>query len=88
MDFVNKSPVKAGWTMGFDRDGRELLIVAVKATFTIPDLGRPPELAKELQDFVRGKLAEYKRPRWVEFVAELPKTGTGKTQRFKLREER
>jgi len=45
-----------------------------------------PELAKELQDFVRGKLAEYKRPRWVEFVAELPKTGTGKTQRFKLRE--
>jgi hypothetical protein len=44
---VNKSPVKAGWTMGFDRDGRELLIVAVKATFTIPDFGRPPELAKE-----------------------------------------
>jgi len=44
------------------------------------------ELGKELQDFVRTKLAEYKRPRWVEFVAELPKTGTGKTQRFKLRE--
>jgi acyl-coenzyme A synthetase/AMP-(fatty) acid ligase len=44
------------------------------------------ELGKELQDFVRSKLAEYKRPRWVEFVAELPKTGTGKTQRFKLRE--
>ena len=44
-------------------------------------------LARELQDFVRGKLAEYKRPRWVEFVAELPKTATGKTQRFKLREE-
>jgi benzoate-CoA ligase len=45
------------------------------------------ELAKELQDFVRGKLEDYKRPRWVEFVAELPKTGTGKTQRFKLREQ-
>ncbi len=44
-----------------------------------------PELARELQDFVRGKLAEYKRPRWVEFVSELPKTATGKTQRFKLR---
>jgi acyl-coenzyme A synthetase/AMP-(fatty) acid ligase len=44
------------------------------------------ELAKELQEFVRNKLAEYKRPRWVEFVTELPKTGTGKTQRFKLRE--
>jgi benzoate-CoA ligase len=44
------------------------------------------ELGKELQEFVRSKLAEYKRPRWVEFVTELPKTGTGKTQRFKLRE--
>src|SRR5438874_1279721 len=45
-----------------------------------------PELARELQEFVRAKLAEYKRPRWVEFVGELPKTGTGKTQRFKLRD--
>ena len=46
-----------------------------------------PELGRELQDFVRGRLAEYKRPRWVEFVGELPKTGTGKTQRFKLRQQ-
>jgi benzoate-CoA ligase len=45
-----------------------------------------PELARELQDFVRSKIAEYKRPRWVEFVETLPKTATGKTQRFKLRE--
>jgi benzoate-CoA ligase family protein len=45
-----------------------------------------PELARELQDFVRSKIAEYKRPRWVEFVDALPKTATGKTQRFKLRE--
>jgi acyl-coenzyme A synthetase/AMP-(fatty) acid ligase len=45
-----------------------------------------PELAHELQEFVRGKLADYKRPRWVEFVPDLPKTATGKTQRFKLRE--
>ena len=43
------------------------------------------ELAKELQQFVRERLAEYKRPRWVEFLAELPKTATGKIQRFKLR---
>jgi benzoate-CoA ligase len=49
--------------------------------------GRRPsaELARELQDFVRSKIAEYKRPRWVEFVEALPKTATGKTQRFKLR---
>lgn len=44
------------------------------------------ELGRELQEFVRGRLAEYKRPRWVEFVEAVPKTGTGKTQRFKLRQ--
>ena len=45
-----------------------------------------PELAVELQEFVRWRLAEYKRPRWVEFIDELPKTATGKVQRYKLRE--
>jgi benzoate-CoA ligase len=45
-----------------------------------------PELAAELQQFVRGRLSEYKRPRWVEFIDELPKTATGKVQRYKLRE--
>jgi len=44
-----------------------------------------PELTRELQDFVRSRIAEYKRPRWIEFVEALPKTATGKTQRFKLR---
>jgi benzoate-CoA ligase family protein len=44
------------------------------------------DLAKELQQFVRERLAEYKRPRWVEFLPELPKTATGKIQRFKLRD--
>jgi 4-hydroxybenzoate-CoA ligase/benzoate-CoA ligase len=42
-------------------------------------------LASELVDYCRQKLAEYKRPRWIEFVPELPKTATGKIQRFKLR---
>ena len=44
-----------------------------------------PELATELQQFVREQLAEYKRPRSVEFLSELPKTATGKIQRFRLR---
>ena len=44
------------------------------------------ELAAELQQFARSRLAEYKRPRWVEFVDALPTTATGKVQRFKLRE--
>ena len=40
---------------------------------------------EELKAHVKAKLAPYKYPRWVEFVAELPKTATGKIQRFKLR---
>ena len=44
-----------------------------------------PALADELKAFVKGALAPYKYPRWVEFVPELPKTSTGKIQRFKLR---
>ena len=44
-----------------------------------------PELAEELIEYSRKQMAEYKRPRWIEFVQELPKTATGKIQRFKLR---
>ena len=44
-----------------------------------------PELASELTQHVRRRLAGYKAPRWVDFVAELPKTPTGKIQRFRLR---
>ena len=44
------------------------------------------ELAKELQNFVKSKIAPYKYPRLIEFVTELPKTATGKIQRFRLRE--
>ena len=43
------------------------------------------ELASELINFVKTNLAEYKYPRWIEFLDELPKTATGKIQRFKLR---
>ncbi len=44
-----------------------------------------PALADELIAHVRGRLADYKRPRWIEFVDALPKTATGKVQRYKLR---
>ena len=43
--------------------------------------------ARELQDFVKAAIAPYKYPRIVEFVAELPRTNTGKLQRFRLREQ-
>ncbi|MDB5946910.1 MAG: benzoate-CoA ligase family protein [Ramlibacter sp.] len=41
--------------------------------------------AADLQMHVKNQLAPYKYPRWIEFVPELPKTATGKIQRFKLR---
>ena len=44
------------------------------------------ELAKSLQEFVVSRLPNYKRPRCVKFVSELPKTATGKIQGFKLRQ--
>jgi benzoate-CoA ligase len=44
------------------------------------------ELAHDLQNWVAERIGGYKRPRWIEFLPELPKTATGKLQRFKLRE--
>jgi 2-aminobenzoate-CoA ligase len=44
------------------------------------------ELTKALQEHVRNELAPYKYPRAVVYVDELPRTGTGKLQRFALRE--
>jgi benzoate-CoA ligase len=41
---------------------------------------------EELKAFVKERLAPYKYPRQVEFLPELPKTATGKIQRFRLRE--
>jgi 2-aminobenzoate-CoA ligase len=45
-----------------------------------------PELVKELQDFVKAEIAPYKYPRAIEFLESLPRTETGKLQRFRLRE--
>jgi benzoate-CoA ligase family protein len=45
-----------------------------------------PALEEELKVFVKDKIAPYKYPRWITFLPELPKTATGKIQRFKLRE--
>lgn len=50
-----------------------------------PEAQASEALAQELILFCREKMAEYKRPRWIEFVPDLPKTATGKIQRFKLR---
>ncbi len=50
-----------------------------------PNVPQTAELGAALQQHVKAHLAPYKYPRWIEFVAELPKTATGKIQRFKLR---
>jgi benzoate-CoA ligase len=51
-----------------------------------PGIAGSQDLAAELKQHVKALLAPYKYPRWIEFLGELPKTTTGKIQRFKLRE--
>jgi 2-aminobenzoate-CoA ligase len=59
----------------------------VKAFVVLRDGSGDDALVTELQDFVKSRIAPYKYPRAIEFVAELPRTQTGKLQRFKLRTE-
>ena len=62
----------------------------VKAYIVLNEGYQPSEsLKKELQDFVKRKIEPYKYPREIEFVekGKMPKTSTGKIQRFKLREK-
>jgi hypothetical protein len=54
VEFVNQSGVDAGWTLGFERDGRELLVVAIKATYNIPTNGEEPTLAEEQLKLVKA----------------------------------
>jgi benzoate-CoA ligase len=74
--------LEAAVVAGADEHG----LVKPRALVVLKELGRASEaLADDLKAHVKAKLAPYKYPRWVEFVAELPKTATGKIQRFKLR---
>ena len=56
--------------------------------FVVPRAGVEADaaLAAALQEFVKDRLAPFKYPRWIEFAGDLPKTATGKIQRFKLRQ--
>lgn len=55
--------------------------------FVVLKAGHGPSdaLAAALKQHVKDRLAPYKYPRWIDFVSELPKTATGKIQRFRLR---
>jgi len=68
------------------REDAERLVKPMAFVVLEPDANGDEKTVRELQEFVVGKLAPFKKPRWVEFVTELPKTATGKIQRFKLRE--
>jgi 2-aminobenzoate-CoA ligase len=66
--------------VGVPDEARGMLVKA----YVVAAAGDRPQ-ARELQDFVKEQIAPYKYPRAIEFVAELPKTATGKLQRFRLR---
>jgi benzoate-CoA ligase len=61
--------------------------VVLKDQTKVADAGARDLMSRTLQDHVKSKLAPYKYPRWIEFRPDLPKTATGKIQRFKLRDE-
>jgi len=68
------------------RKDKDELLKPIACVVTRDGAEGTPELAQELQEFVLRRLPVFKRPHRVEFFPELPKTSTGKLQRFKLRE--
>lgn len=66
-----------------DQDGltKPAAYVVLNAEFA-----QSERLTLELTELVAQKIGGYKRPQWIEFLAEIPKTATGKLQRFKLRD--
>ncbi len=69
------------------RADREGLVKPV--AYVVLKSGHEPSdaLADELKRHVKSRLAPYKYPRWIEFIDELPKTATGKIQRYRLRSQ-
>lgn len=67
------------------REDDDKLVKPIAFIVLKPGIAPSAELEAELKAHVKTCLAPYKYPRWMEFVDELPKTATGKIQRFKLR---
>jgi len=64
------------------------LVKPVAYIVLVGGLQAHPDVAHAIQDSVRGRLVHYKCPREFHFVAELPKTVTGKIQRYLLRDRK
>jgi len=75
--------VEAGVVGAEDQDG---LVKPLAFVVLARGHAESSALEAELKAFVKQRLAPYKYPRWIVFAAELPKTATGKIQRFKLRD--
>ncbi|MBD8005858.1 benzoate-CoA ligase family protein [Bacillus norwichensis] len=68
-------------------DTNENNLVIPKAYIVLKkDVVPSDQLGEDIQQFVKGTLAGYKYPRLIQFIDELPKTATGKIQRYRLRE--
>jgi benzoate-CoA ligase family protein len=68
------------------RDDESKLTKPAAYVVVNPSFRADEELVRELQEWVVQRIGAYKHPRWIEFMPELPKTATGKLQRYKLRE--
>lgn len=75
---------EAAAVQGYTSDGlqRVKAVVTLKYNFN-PSL----DLVEEIKQYTKSKLPSYKKPEWIDFVNELPKTSTGKIQRFKFRKD-
>ena len=75
--------LEAAAVQGYTDEGlQKVKVIVVLRTGYVPS----PELIEELKNHVKGRTASFKKPERIEFVKELPKTSTGKIQRYKLRE--
>jgi len=80
---VGHEAVLEAAVVGHEDDNR---LIKPKAFVVLKEGQLPSESLKAtMQQHIKDRLAPYKYPRWIEFVSELPKTATGKIQRFKLR---
>jgi benzoate-CoA ligase len=80
---VSHEAVLEAAVVGHEDDNR---LIKPKAFVVLKEGQSPSETLKmTMQQHIKDRLAPYKYPRWIEFVNELPKTATGKIQRFKLR---
>ncbi len=81
---AHPSVLEAAVVAARDEDGLE----KPKAFVVLKQGADGEHLAEELKEIVKERIGKWKYPRWVEIVPDLPKTATGKIQRFKLRDNR